>query len=166
MTKEQFKQIYEKNFYDLFDYKQPKIVFADLLDAEPIRCGEHLNKIEILEQQKIIKNGFFVFNQYCAIRLAGEMFTYNLDIVPIDFKMVYRTADKFSKSDAYFTFMFTCHTIDDTSMSLLKSVNNVQELEYLYNASFEFLNQYTKLPSKENFEKYWKHFKISDFSYN
>jgi hypothetical protein len=145
MTNQELKNIFENNFYELFKYSSQYL--GDLLDAEPVKFDIQFNTIKDALAYANEKECFILFNNYCAVRLAGNMFTYDIPIVPIKFGM-------YTSFNNTVVFKFKAYTVDDSFMSF--SINLCQEeVEHLYTTAFNFLNKFTNMPNKNDFEIWW-----------
>lgn len=147
MTNQELKKIFENNFYELFKYSTTYI--DDLFYEDPIKFGMHFNTLKDgLDYANKQECYAAIFNNYCAVRLAGNMFTYDIPIVPIKFGV-------YTGYDNSITFKFKAYTIDDAFMSFSINVESELDYEHLYKTSFNFLNKFTNMPSKNDFEIWW-----------
>jgi len=154
ITKLEFIETFKNNFYNFYSIPKERLIHLIdsemifdqilLLEDEIISCGD-FSKIDLDK----IENKYFQFFKAYAIRLEGEMFTYDEEIVPIS---IWTNYDKEYK---LFTFRFHSYTIDDASMDLLCSVDNLDKIFKLYKSAAIFLNKYTKMPNNKDFEDFW-----------
>lgn len=150
-----FKEIQENNFYTLFDIPS-EFYFYDLFDSEPILI-KHI--IREPSRKNKLKQEYFSFG---AIRLAGEMFTYDREIVPIHISFTRHYS--IDNTLDYTYCIFSCLTIDDSYMGLCHSVNSIEEEKIFFNKIKDFLNTFTKLPNNENFVKFFNGYGTPNFN--
>lgn len=146
MTNQELKKIFENNIYELFKYSTTYI--GDLFYEEPIKFGTHFDTLKDAINYANTKDCYVLFNNYCAVRLAGDMFTYDRPIVPIKFGV-------YTGYNNSITFKFKAYTIDNSFMSFSINVNSELDYEHLYKTSFNFLNKFIDMPSKNDFEIWW-----------
>lgn len=149
---------FNENMYKLFYI--PAEFLNNLYDAEPV-----FNKYKIFKNKQAVNNLINQdkikaarFNEFFAIRKAGEMFTYNREIVPISLSTMYYTKQ--------LQFRFIAYTIDDNCMSFWKECRDYDELIKYYRLAFEFLNIYTEMPDTKEFEDFWNQYDVTDYDYN
>lgn len=146
MSKKELKSIFENNFYEIFKYST--LYIDTLFYEEPIKFGMHFDTFKGALDYANKKECYILFNNYCAVRLAGDMFTYNIPIVPLKFGL-------YTGPNNSITFKFKAYTINGAFMSFSINVDSELDYEHLYKTSFKFLNKFTSMPSKNDFEIWW-----------
>lgn len=165
LTKEKFIYLFKNNFYLLFNIPEEKFYY--LFDAEPFLLNDISTLKEIIKElNNNSTNRYKTLVSYGAIRKAGNMFTYDKNIVPISINIMYVPQSKlFGKiTKHYISCQFYAHTIDDYSMSAHNyidfennSIENIlNNIIHFIKDSFEFLNEYTNMPNDDEFTLWWK----------
>lgn len=163
MTKEQFIEIMNKRMYDLFDI--PKEQFSNLFSYGLIPNRELTDIEEIIEFES---KKYHRWNEYSAIRLAGKMFTYGRDIVPISVTTVYSPKGTVM-GKRYEEFRCVCCnflTIDDAAFYIRINFDTADEYRNIINKINDFLETYTEMPDSLEFENYWKDYPKCTVDFN
>jgi len=150
----------DDSFYEIF-YKKPEQIKDHLFNSY-----ESDLVIKTLEKNKPDINTI----QLYAIKLEGEMFTYDIPLVPIHVYLHNQTTRNKKTKDYTDNLVITFYasTIDDASMCFRHNINNVKEyLQWLEKIKL-WLNGFKAMPSIEDFQKYWlkEGVLISEFDYN
>lgn len=148
--------------YGVFDLiYHPYHMFRDLIDAEPIFLNTRTYNKEQSRKSKYKRR--LTKTSFVAIRYAGEMFAYNIELMPIEItyeKEIYN-------DEIWYRFVIHGMTIDDSSMHASVSSKDEAHIKFLVKKSFDFLNEYTKMPNEKVFEEYWSQYNENFwFNYN
>jgi len=157
----------------LFYLKDKENSFYDIFQKKPEQIKDHLYNtyegnlvLKTFEKNKPDINTV----QLYAIKLEGEMFTYDIPLVPINVYLHNHTTrnKKTKEYTDHLSLGFHAATIDDASMCFRHHINNVEEyLEWLEKIKL-WLNSFKAMPSREKFQNYWlkEGIEISEFDYN
>lgn len=127
-------------------YKYPVFLYYPYLDDLPFKINTWSNDITA------IKGTYF--NSYGAVRLKDD------NIVPIIFGLI-----SFEDNVYYFKFNIISKDSTITYSTFYKEVKSFKDAEFLYKASFYFLQNYLSIPDIEEFEEFWNIFTPCYFEY-
>lgn len=150
ITKFELKKL--QGNYGIFDVPTARLEW--LFDYEPFPYNELTDIDEVLKTES---TKYFRCNEYIAVRGAGKMFTYGYDMVPVSIAVVHSPQSKCNGKvyPKYFSLNAHFTTIDDCAYSLFITINNKKDYIDGMKMINKFLYEYTYMPDKEEFEKYW-----------
>lgn len=140
----ELQHMFETKLDDIYNY--PTFLYYPYLDDLPFKINAWYNNINV------IKGTYF--NSYGAVRLKYD------NIVPIIFGLI-----SFQDNVYYFKFNIISKNSAISHSTFYKEVKSFKDAEFLYNASFYFLQKYINIPDIEEFEEFWNIFTPCYFEY-